>query len=169
MTTSEKNHLDKLLKIYYRRLQVLETQVAQYGIDAPAHIVLEIEDIKEKIQEIEQSQGKETTPEVSVSSSKTTEGYTLSNQQILELVDLLLQTHTMRDNQSREVVIDQLPPRIKNSIVRNPASKVDLFNIVKAVLSYDDGLENLLSALRFFEDGSIPMRKIDSFAAEFKK
>ena len=46
-------HFKKIREIHVRRLQVLELQAAQFGINTPPHIVLEIEDIKEKIRLIE--------------------------------------------------------------------------------------------------------------------
>ncbi len=42
-------HTLQLREINLRRLQILELQAAQFGINVPPHILLEIEDIKEKI------------------------------------------------------------------------------------------------------------------------
>lgn len=49
----EQRHLRELLSAKRRRLQVLEIQEAKYGIAAPAHIVLEIEDLRREIAEME--------------------------------------------------------------------------------------------------------------------
>ena len=46
-------HLEELRQKHQRRLQVLELQAANYGSLAPPHIVIEIEDIKEKIASID--------------------------------------------------------------------------------------------------------------------
>lgn len=51
--TNQKEHLLNLKTINLRRLQVLESQAAHFGINVPPHIILEIEDIKEKISEID--------------------------------------------------------------------------------------------------------------------
>jgi hypothetical protein len=49
----EQRHLCELLSTKRRRLQVLEVQEAKYGIAAPAHIVLEIEDLRREIADLE--------------------------------------------------------------------------------------------------------------------
>jgi hypothetical protein len=46
-----------LLEIKQRRLTALELQQAQYGIDAPAHIVLEIEDLKRELDRLSRMAG----------------------------------------------------------------------------------------------------------------
>lgn len=51
-TNDEIRHLEGMLSIHKKRLRVLEMQIAQFGISAPAHITIESEDIKEKIAEI---------------------------------------------------------------------------------------------------------------------
>jgi len=51
--TNPREHLLNLKNINLRRLQVLELQAAHFGANVPPHIVLEIEDIKEKISEID--------------------------------------------------------------------------------------------------------------------
>ncbi len=43
----------ELLEMHKRRLHELEKQKAQYGIDAPPHVVLEIEDIRREIAGLE--------------------------------------------------------------------------------------------------------------------
>jgi hypothetical protein len=49
----EQRHLRELLSTKRRRLQVLELQEAKYGIAAPPHITLEIEDLRREIAELE--------------------------------------------------------------------------------------------------------------------
>ena len=68
--TKQDIHLRQLRDIILKRLQVLELQSAQFGIYAPPHILIEIEDIKEKISQID-SQLKE------ISSSSAFQLYTL--------------------------------------------------------------------------------------------
>ena len=46
-------HLGELRQKHQRRLQILELQAANYGLSTPPHIVMEIEDIKEKIAAID--------------------------------------------------------------------------------------------------------------------
>jgi hypothetical protein len=49
----EQRHLRELLSTKRRRLQVLELQEAKYGIAAPPHITLEIEDLRREIADLE--------------------------------------------------------------------------------------------------------------------
>lgn len=51
MTESDSPYVDKVLDNLTARLRVLEQQAGAYGLDTPPHIVIEIEDIKEKLQE----------------------------------------------------------------------------------------------------------------------
>lgn len=46
-------HLEELRQKHQRRLQILELQAANYGSLAPPHILMEIEDLKEKIADID--------------------------------------------------------------------------------------------------------------------
>jgi hypothetical protein len=41
-----------LLETKRRRLQALELQAAQYGKDCPAHIMIEIEDLRKEIENL---------------------------------------------------------------------------------------------------------------------
>jgi DNA-binding NarL/FixJ family response regulator len=52
--------LKGLLKTHYRRLAVLEKQQAKLGLHTPPHIIIEVEDIKETIRQLEEKlRGKE--------------------------------------------------------------------------------------------------------------
>jgi len=53
MEDQRRDHLLALMQIHQKRLNILELQVATFGIQAPPHIVIEIEDIQEKIKDIE--------------------------------------------------------------------------------------------------------------------
>ncbi|MCP4604456.1 MAG: CHAT domain-containing protein [Proteobacteria bacterium] len=49
---NNRQYLDELLLANQRRLQVLKLQAAKYGVSAPPHILIEIEDIQEEIASI---------------------------------------------------------------------------------------------------------------------
>jgi len=53
MNEQQQQHLEELLLIHQRRLQVLEFQAASFGLSTPPHILLEIEDIRKEIAAIE--------------------------------------------------------------------------------------------------------------------
>lgn len=46
-------HVQNLQKAHTQRLQILEIQAAQFGMSCPPHITIEINDIKEKIYNLE--------------------------------------------------------------------------------------------------------------------
>lgn len=56
----DREHLQELLKIKKRRLQVLEKQYEKMRDFAPPHVVTEIEDLREEIQELRQQLGLES-------------------------------------------------------------------------------------------------------------
>jgi glycosyltransferase involved in cell wall biosynthesis len=78
-----------------------------------------------------------------------------------QLVIHLLACQSIDDKDSRETIIERLEGI---SIRRNPREKrIDVANIVNACLNYPNGLKNLVEAVRFFEQDSIPRRKLDAF------
>jgi hypothetical protein len=52
MSDNQQERLE-LLNTKRRRLNVLERQAAQYGRDCPAHIILEIEDLRTEVANLE--------------------------------------------------------------------------------------------------------------------
>jgi len=52
MDPQDRADLQELLLLHRRRLRVLEQQAAQYGISAPAHVIIEIEDTQAQIERI---------------------------------------------------------------------------------------------------------------------
>lgn len=53
MSADQRNRLHELLEIYKRRLHILELQAARYGVDTPAHIQMEIQDLKAQVQRLQ--------------------------------------------------------------------------------------------------------------------
>jgi hypothetical protein len=53
MDKDDRQHLEKLRKVLTRRLRVLEMQAARFGGSTPADVILETEDLREKIAEID--------------------------------------------------------------------------------------------------------------------
>lgn len=51
MTVEESPYVDQILESLSARLRILETQAATYGLDTPPHIVIEIGQLKEKIED----------------------------------------------------------------------------------------------------------------------
>ncbi|MBN1875109.1 MAG: caspase family protein [Anaerolineae bacterium] len=86
----------------------------------------------------------------------------LERAQKSELVNALLACPTMRDRHTRDVVVDNLPNNIKNSIVRNAADRVDVNNIVTRCADFAGGMEELVEVVRDFEGDSLPMQGVDA-------
>jgi|688.fasta_scaffold195696_2 CHAT domain-containing protein len=53
MDTKQRQHLAALRQVYERRLNILQKQVAAFGLYAPPHILTEIEDVSQKIADID--------------------------------------------------------------------------------------------------------------------
>lgn len=158
MTHEDRAHLEARLALYRRRLQALELQEAQFGIYTPPHITLEIEDVKLKTQEIEQKLGAEQPIPATMR-----EGVALSEQDLRDLTELMLALPSMRDQDTRDAVLERMPRRITNAIRRNARAKVDVANIVLTASNYDQGFPLLLEAVRFYDDGTTQLRALETF------
>ncbi|MCP4697642.1 MAG: SUMF1/EgtB/PvdO family nonheme iron enzyme [Gammaproteobacteria bacterium] len=76
----------------------------------------------------------------------------LTEPQKRKLAELLLACPAILDKGSRESLLQQLPEHIAGAIKSHDAAKTHVLNIVNACANYQDGLEGLLEALRFFDD-----------------
>ena len=45
-------HLNNLLKNYQRRLRILEEQTARFGVDTPPHVIIELEEAREIVNQL---------------------------------------------------------------------------------------------------------------------
>ena len=62
MDDSERQHLESLRTTSTKRLHVLELQAATFGIYVPAHIAIELEDVRKQIAEIDRQLGARSAP-----------------------------------------------------------------------------------------------------------
>lgn len=160
MASEDRAHQEELLRAYRRRLQVLQLQAAQFGIYAPPHITIEIEELEAKIAEVERGLGPAAR-----SVPTAPEGKQLPQEQIRQLTDLLVALPSMSNRSARDAVLQQLPGRITNAISRNDIARVDVYNIALTALNYERGLEQLVAAARFFDDGTRQMEALDAFVS----
>jgi len=86
---------------------------------------------------------------------------TLSLDDLSELVDALEACLSLADDNVRGTILGLVRPEIVGQIMRAPARRADIFNIVSTCLSYPDGLRELVAAIRTFEGGSLPMQHLD--------
>jgi hypothetical protein len=78
------------------------------------------------------------------------------------LVEALLAVPTIADRNRRMTVIHELPAAISQNIVNDSVDNTHVLNMVKACLQYEDGIQELLAIVRFFEKASIPMQQLDA-------
>ncbi len=102
----------------------------------------------------EVSPGKE--PEIEKPSSKAFK---------MKLADALLNCSTMSDRDMRDSVVDELPVEIRHKIKRSNSARSDVLSIVTACMDYEDGISELVEAVRFFEGSAICMKKVDGILA----
>lgn len=91
----------------------------------------------------------------------------LDFQQKAELVQALLDCPSMNDRGRRDAIVSNLPAAIKGSVVRDSASSFDVTNILDACLQYQNGLAQLIQIIRFYENNSLPMQRVEQTIAGF--
>jgi tetratricopeptide (TPR) repeat protein len=88
-------------------------------------------------------------------------GRQLSQSEINQLVDLLLECPSMKDRGTRDTIVGQLP--FAANVRRSEIPRTDVVNIVDAGTAYPDGIEDLIEAVRFYDKGTTCMSNIDEF------
>ena len=82
-----------------------------------------------------------------------------------KLTNALLACEVMSNTQTRESVISDLRREIKFNTWRNPASSIDVGNLVRTAMHYSGGLAELLTVVRFYEQGSLAAQELDRVVA----
>jgi hypothetical protein len=59
-----------------------------------------------------------------------------------------------------------LPVQLRGSIRYSPAPRIQIYNIVQACSYREEGLRQLVRAIRSLERDSIPMRRLDDLILE---
>jgi len=87
----------------------------------------------------------------------------INPKKLRELIDLLLECNMMSNDNSRDIVVADLPPEIRTSIIRNDAAKLDVRNILDTCLKHTNGLTELLDVIRYYDGNTLTMQRIDEF------
>ena len=80
-----------------------------------------------------------------------------------EITDYLLKCSSMSDRGQRDVVLELMPPEIKQNIKRQDVDRVDAICILIACLKYPYGIEKLSDAIHAIEGNSVPWKRLDAF------
>lgn len=84
----------------------------------------------------------------------------------MQLAEALLACPTIANRHTRDVVVNDLPDSIKGNIRRSDTDRVDVVNIITTALNYVNGLEDLVTIVRFYEGDSIWMQGVDQLLAK---
>lgn len=97
-----------------------------------------------------------------------TGGINLTFEQLSKLVKRLLACSSMSDQSARETVIRQMPPQIANSITFAANPTIHVTNIVQTCLRFTNGLQDLVSRVQFFDQGTIALAELEQYLQELK-
>jgi hypothetical protein len=86
--------------------------------------------------------------------------YKLSTPQRLKLGELLRECPSLKRQESRNTVIEQLSTAISSSVPRSNINSVDIANLVNTCMNHSNGINDLLDVLSFHEQGSIPFQRV---------
>ncbi|MDM8516201.1 hypothetical protein QUF76_08395 [Desulfobacterales bacterium HSG16] len=86
-----------------------------------------------------------------------------------KLAKMMMDCRTMQNRQSRDAVVDQLPPEIKNTVNRLDMAFADTLNIVGRCKDFNDGLKALVCVLKDFEGDSNAMRNVEKIMSDHEK
>ena len=93
-------------------------------------------------------------------------GFNPTFDQLSRLVKLLLACPSMGDQTSRETVIRQLPPPLANAVSYAPNAIIHVTNLVQTCLQYTDGLQELISRVQFFDQGTVALADLEQYLQE---
>lgn len=99
--------------------------------------------------------------QIQVSTDTEVENYRMNFQQKAEFVNALLECAAMKDRETRNAILNNLPADIRNTIQRHTADRVDVNNIVERCLDFTNGIKNITDILRTFEGNNEKMQKVD--------
>jgi len=81
------------------------------------------------------------------------------------LISNLLECSVIKDRQTRDAIVNELPPDIKHSINRDFSDRGDVNNIVSICLEFPLGIESLIYIVSQYERDSKSLQKIYDFIA----
>jgi Effector-associated domain 2 len=82
------------------------------------------------------------------------------------IADALLEIPSIADNDARDVILSMLPIQLRGSVRLSRVPRIHVYNIVQACSDREEGLRQLVRAIRSLERDSIPMRRLDDLILE---
>jgi hypothetical protein len=82
------------------------------------------------------------------------------------IADALLDIPSVADNDARDVILSMLPIQLRGAIRRSPVPRIHVYNIVQACSYREEGLRQIIRAIRSIERDSIPMHRLDDLILE---
>jgi Effector-associated domain 2 len=141
-------------------LTPLVTQLNADGIiDLGEAIAAKVDDILVIVEQLTQQ-----APVSATIVSQLLPGFPIDN--IDRIVNALLEIPTMYDTDARSVILNMLPRGIRDSIPRSSLPRVQVYNIVRVCPNHENGLRDLVRAIRSVEGDSVPMRELDNLILE---
>jgi len=95
-------------------------------------------------------------------SNQVLKNFSLSTTQKAHLVTKLLECSAMKDRDTRDAIVNELPSDIKHMINRHNSDRVDVNNIVSRCLDFNDGIATLIMIVENFEGKTVNMDQIKS-------
>jgi len=82
------------------------------------------------------------------------------------IADALLDIPSIANNDARDVILSMLPIQLRGTIRQSPVPRIQVYNIVHACSYREEGLRQLVRAIRSIERDSIPMHRLDDLILE---
>ncbi len=80
-----------------------------------------------------------------------------------ELIELLLACDAIGDPETRNAIVKELPPHIRNTIRYNASPRVHVNSIVNRCMDFENGLSSFIHILKTMEGPSIEMKRVENF------
>jgi S1-C subfamily serine protease len=84
------------------------------------------------------------------------------------LAAAMYQIPVMRDDASRQLVVDAMRPSISGAIARRPSGLLDVYSIVRTALDHPRGLDELMSIIRGFSGESVALTASEMLIHEMR-
>jgi len=95
--------------------------------------------------------------------------YAMNIQQKADLVNKLLECSSIKDQETRNEIINGLPQNIRDTIKRHSVDRVHVNNIITRCNDFKNGLKQFIDILRIFEGDAVGMKKIDALLKSLRQ